>query len=102
MRWQHAAGALRPPLPPPPAPPPPLLLPQLAVPLLAPCQLVELKNGETYNGHMVQCDTWMNIHLREVICTSKVRRRRWRRGSELVVQPAQCNPLHVVLSSCMP
>lgn len=36
-------------------------------------QLVELKNGETYNGHMVNCDTWMNIHLREVICTSKVR-----------------------------
>ena len=35
-------------------------------------QLVELKNGETYNGHMVLCDTWMNIHLREVICTSKV------------------------------
>jgi len=36
-------------------------------------QLVELKNGETYNGHLVNCDTWMNIHLREVICTSKVR-----------------------------
>ncbi len=36
-------------------------------------QLVELKNGETYNGHMVQCDSWMNVHLREVICTSKVR-----------------------------
>ena len=35
-------------------------------------QLVELKNGETYNGHMVQCDSWMNVHLREVICTSKV------------------------------
>lgn len=35
-------------------------------------QLVELKNGETYNGHLVLCDTWMNIHLREVICTSKV------------------------------
>jgi small nuclear ribonucleoprotein (snRNP)-like protein len=33
---------------------------------------VELKNGETYNGHLVNCDTWMNIHLREVICTSKV------------------------------
>ncbi|GAB2283031.1 hypothetical protein Dimus_017562 [Dionaea muscipula] len=28
--------------------------------------LVELKNGETYNGHLVNCDTWMNIHLREV------------------------------------
>ncbi|KAG6507234.1 hypothetical protein ZIOFF_032576 [Zingiber officinale] len=35
------------------------------------CTLVELKNGETYNGHLVNCDTWMNIHLREVICTSK-------------------------------
>ncbi|KAG1667061.1 hypothetical protein FOA52_000424 [Chlamydomonas sp. UWO 241] len=33
--------------------------------------LVELKNGETYNGHLVLCDTWMNIHMREVICTSK-------------------------------
>lgn len=35
-------------------------------------QLVELKNGETYNGHMVQCDSWMNVHLNEVICTGKV------------------------------
>lgn len=35
-------------------------------------QLVELKNGETYNGHMVQCDSWMNVHIKEVICTSKV------------------------------
>lgn len=35
--------------------------------------LVELKNGETYNGNLVSCDTWMNLHLREVICTSKVR-----------------------------
>ena len=34
---------------------------------------MELKNGETYNGHLVSCDTWMNIHLREVICTSRVR-----------------------------
>ena len=22
--------------------------------------LVELKNGETYNGHLVNCDNWMN------------------------------------------
>ncbi|SPP81609.1 blast:U6 snRNA-associated Sm-like protein LSm4 [Drosophila guanche] len=35
-------------------------------------QLVELKNGETYNGHLVSCDSWMNINLRDVICTSKV------------------------------
>ncbi|KAK9826314.1 hypothetical protein WJX74_008112 [Apatococcus lobatus] len=40
--------------------------------------LVELKNGETYNGHMVQCDSWMNVHLREVICTSKDGDRFWR------------------------
>jgi len=42
------------------------------VSLLCWLQLVELKNGETYNGHLVQCDSWMNMHLREVICTSKV------------------------------
>ncbi|CAK9196815.1 unnamed protein product [Sphagnum troendelagicum] len=41
-------------------------------------QLVELKNGETYNGHLVNCDTWMNIHLREVICTSKDGDHFWR------------------------
>lgn len=39
---------------------------------LVSCQLVELKNGETYNGHLVSCDNWMNINLREVICTSRV------------------------------
>ncbi|KAL9344816.1 hypothetical protein Peur_062491 [Populus x canadensis] len=26
--------------------------------------LVELKNGETYKGHLVNCDAWMNIHIR--------------------------------------
>ena len=35
--------------------------------------LIELKNGDTYNGHLVNCDSWMNINLREVICTSRVR-----------------------------
>merc|ERR1712223_1738090 len=33
--------------------------------------LVELKNGETYNGILVSCDNWMNISLKEVICTSR-------------------------------
>ncbi|OQU98172.1 LSM domain-containing protein [Cladophialophora immunda] len=28
--------------------------------------LVELKNGETLNGHLVNCDTWMNLTLKEV------------------------------------
>ena len=34
--------------------------------------LVEVKSGETYNGHLVSSDTWMNLNLREVICTSRV------------------------------
>lgn len=40
--------------------------------------LVELKNGETYNGHLVNCDNWMNINLRDVICTSRDGDRFWR------------------------
>ena len=40
--------------------------------------LVELKNGETYNGHLVSCDNWMNVNLREVICTSRDGDRFWR------------------------
>ena len=32
--------------------------------------LVELKNGETLNGHLVNCDNWMNLLLREVVQTS--------------------------------
>lgn len=34
--------------------------------------LVELKNGETLNGHLVQCDTWMNLTLKEVVQTNPV------------------------------
>jgi U6 snRNA-associated Sm-like protein LSm4 len=34
--------------------------------------LVELKNGETLNGHLVSCDTWMNLILREVVQTNPV------------------------------
>jgi U6 snRNA-associated Sm-like protein LSm4 len=33
-------------------------------------QLVELKNGETFNGHLVNCDNFMNITLREVYQTN--------------------------------
>ena len=29
--------------------------------------LVELKNGETLNGHLVTCDNFMNLILREVV-----------------------------------
>jgi small nuclear ribonucleoprotein (snRNP)-like protein len=38
--------------------------------------LVELKNGDTYNGRLSSCDMWMNINLRDVICTSRVSNRR--------------------------
>jgi U6 snRNA-associated Sm-like protein LSm4 len=33
--------------------------------------LVELKNGDTFNGHLVNCDNFMNINLRDVIKTSR-------------------------------
>jgi len=32
--------------------------------------LVELKNGETLNGHLVNCDIYMNLTLKEVVQTS--------------------------------
>ncbi|EUB60767.1 U6 snRNA-associated Sm-like protein LSm4 [Echinococcus granulosus] len=40
--------------------------------------LVELKSGETYNGYLIACDDWMNIHLKEVICTSRDGDRFWK------------------------
>jgi len=40
--------------------------------------LVELKNGETYNGYLVNCDSWMNINLRKVTCTAKDGDKFWR------------------------
>jgi U6 snRNA-associated Sm-like protein LSm4 len=40
--------------------------------------LVELKNGETVNGTLVNCDTWMNVTLKEVIQTSPDGDRFWR------------------------
>lgn len=48
--------------------------PQLPLGLLTAAQghamLVELKNGETLNGHLVACDTYMNLTLKEVVQTS--------------------------------
>ena len=40
--------------------------------------LVELKSGDTYNGRLVNCDSWMNLNLRDVICTSKDGDRFWK------------------------
>jgi len=41
-------------------------------------QLVELKNGETFNGHLVNCDNFMNITLKEVYQTSADGDRFWK------------------------
>ncbi|EGC35943.1 hypothetical protein DICPUDRAFT_47407 [Dictyostelium purpureum] len=40
--------------------------------------MVELKNGETYNGYLINCDNWMNINLRNVIRTSKDSDKFWK------------------------
>ncbi|KAG7255924.1 hypothetical protein CRUP_023947 [Coryphaenoides rupestris] len=40
--------------------------------------LVEWKNGETYNGHLVSCDNWMNINLREGCLVGVAGDARWR------------------------
>ena len=33
--------------------------------------MIELRNGETYNGHLAEIDFLMNIVIKDVICTSR-------------------------------
>ena len=40
--------------------------------------LIELKNGDTYNGTLVSCNLFMNINLRDVVCTSRDGDRFWK------------------------
>lgn len=40
--------------------------------------MVELKNGETYSGFLVFCDRFMNMHMKNIICTSKDGDRFWK------------------------
>ncbi|KAE8215120.1 hypothetical protein CF327_g1539 [Tilletia walkeri] len=40
--------------------------------------LVELKNGETFNGHLVACDNFMNLTLREVYQTGATGEQFWK------------------------
>eukprot|EP01067_Filipodium_phascolosomae_P007697 Filipodium_phascolosomae@DN6267_c0_g1_i1.p1 len=40
--------------------------------------LVELKNGETYSGVLTGCDLFMNLHMREIVCTSRDGDRFWK------------------------
>jgi U6 snRNA-associated Sm-like protein LSm4 len=68
--------------------------------LLICTQLVELKNGETFNGHLVNCDNFMNITLREVYQTNTDGDRFWKlkecyiRGST-VRGPFSCLTRHL-------
>ena len=39
--------------------------------------LLELKNGDTYNGRLVSVNMFMNICLKDVICTSRDGDRFW-------------------------
>ena len=40
--------------------------------------LIELKNGDTYNGTLLSCNTFMNINLQDVVCTSRDGDRFWK------------------------
>ncbi|EDP42477.1 hypothetical protein MGL_3235 [Malassezia globosa CBS 7966] len=40
--------------------------------------LVELKNSETFNGHLVACDNYMNITMRDVFQTSSSGEQFWK------------------------
>lgn len=59
-------------------PPRPTLLSGLSIHPTAHNQLVELKNGETFNGHLAACDNFMNLILREVFQTSSDGERFWK------------------------
>ena len=65
--------------------------------LHVPAQLVELKNGETFNGHLINCDNFMNITLREVYQTSADGDRFWKlkecyiRGSTVCRRSPHCS-----------
>jgi U6 snRNA-associated Sm-like protein LSm4 len=39
---------------------------------------VELKDGVTFNGHLVECDNFMNVTLREVYQTSADGEKFWK------------------------
>lgn len=40
--------------------------------------MVELKNGDTLSGVLASCDGFMNLHMRDIVCTSKDGDRFWK------------------------
>ena len=65
--------------------------------------LVELKNGETLNGHLINCDTWMNLTLKEVVQTSPEGDKFFRlpevyvRGNNVYLYPYPCTQCGLIL-----
>ncbi|ORZ36560.1 hypothetical protein BCR44DRAFT_1388953 [Catenaria anguillulae PL171] len=55
---------------------------------------VELKNGESFNGTMVQCDNLMNLTLNDVLITSAEGDRFWNL-KEAYIRGAQIKFLHL-------
>merc|ERR1719379_1834418 len=40
--------------------------------------MVELKNGETYSGVLANCDGFINLHMRDIVCTSRDGEKFWK------------------------
>ena len=40
--------------------------------------MVKLKNGETYSGMLASCDGFMNLHMRDIVRTSRESERFWK------------------------
>lgn len=40
--------------------------------------MVELKNGDTLSGVLISCDGFMNLHMRDLVCTSRDGDRFWK------------------------
>lgn len=40
--------------------------------------MVELKNGDTLSGVLTSCDGFMNLHMRDLVCTSRDGDRFWK------------------------
>lgn len=40
--------------------------------------MVELKNGDTLSGVLTSCDGFMNLHLKDLVCTSRDGDRFWK------------------------
>ena len=65
---------------------------------MADLQLVELKNGVTFNGHLVECDNFMNVTLREVYQTSADGERFWKMKEMFIKGNIVCPMLTSVCS----